>query len=170
MVRAIPIPTHGLSDPTGARVDPRMGATMGPAEQLTVRVESVNGVARIVLSGELDVESTQILQQHLARSEEDDITATMLDLRDLSFLDSTGLHALVEAKERAEASGRRLILIGASASSRRMIELTNTRFLLDEDAVDVMSVFTEPRLSSGEHPRWLTRASRRRPTRPSSER
>src|SRR2546423_11422630 len=98
-----------------------MGATMGSTRQLTVHAESVNGVARIALSGELDVESTEILQQHLAKSEQDDISATMLDLRDLSFLDSTGLQAVVEAKERAEASGRRLIIIGARASSRRII-------------------------------------------------
>jgi anti-sigma B factor antagonist len=120
-----------------------MGATMGSAPQLTVSVESINGVARVALSGELDLASTPIFQEHLARSEQDDVTAIMLDLRDLSFLDSTGLHAFVLARERAEANGRRLVVVGASASSQRMFDLTQTRFLLDDpEIVNVMDRFT----------------------------
>jgi anti-sigma B factor antagonist len=120
-----------------------MGATVDPDPQLSVNVESVNGVVRISLSGEFDVASAPRLREHLARAEGDDVSAIMLDLRDLSFLDSTGLHAFVDAKESAEALGRRLIVVGTSASSRRMFDLTQTRFLLDDDeAIVVMSRFT----------------------------
>ena len=117
---------------------------MGSTPQLTVRVETNNGVARIALSGELDVASAPTLQEHLARSGQGDVEEILVDLRDLSFLDSTGLHAFVQAKERAEANGRRLILVGTRASSRRMFELTQTQFLLDDEkAIDVMGRFTE---------------------------
>ena len=139
---------------------------MGSTPQLTVRVESNNGVARISLSGELDMASAPTLQEHLARSEQDDIKEIMVDLRDLSFLDSTGLHAFVQAKERAEANGRRLILVGTRASSRRMFELTQTQFLIDdEEAVNVMGRFTE---SADDRARQLGIAAVDPPARPTS--
>jgi anti-sigma B factor antagonist len=106
-------------------------------------VESINGVARVALSGELDMASAPILQEQLTLSEQGDVTTILLDLRELSFLDSKGLHEFAQAKERADADGRQLILVGASASSRRLFDLTQTRFLLDdEDAVDVMGRLT----------------------------
>ena len=117
---------------------------MRSVPQLTVQVDSMNGVARIALSGELDMASTSILLDELTRSERDDFTAIMLDLRDLSFLDSAGLHEFVRARERAEANGRRLIVVGANAGSRRLFDLTRTGFLLDDpEAIDVISRFTE---------------------------
>ena len=144
-----------------------MGATMGSAPQLTVRVESNNGVARIALSGELDMASAPILQEQLTRSEQDDVKEIMVDLRDLSFLDSTGLHAFVRAKERAEANGRRFILVGTRASSRRMFELTQTQFLLDdEEAVNVMGRFTE---SADDRARQLGIGAVASPARPLSQ-
>jgi anti-anti-sigma factor len=95
-------------------------------------VESINGVARVALSGDLDMASAPILEAQLTLSEQDDVTTILLDLRDLSFLDSKGLLEFAHAKERADAEGRKLVLVGASASSRRLFDLTQTRFLLDD--------------------------------------
>jgi anti-anti-sigma factor len=56
----------------------------------------------------------------------------MLDLRDVSFVDSSGLHAFLQASERAKANRHRMVLIGARPSTRRLFALTGTEFLLDE--------------------------------------
>jgi anti-anti-sigma factor len=89
-------------------------------------------VARIAVTGELDMTTVPILPEELTRIEQDSVSAIMLDLRDVSFIDSTGLRAFLQAHGRAKMSGHRLILIGASPSARRLFAVTRTEFLLDE--------------------------------------
>ena len=65
----------------------------------------------------------------------------MLDLRDLTFLDCSGLHACLTARKHAEAN--QLILVGASARTRRLFEPTGTEFLLDDrEAAGLLARFT----------------------------
>ena len=67
----------------------------------------------------------------------------MLDLRDLTSLDCSGLHACLTAREHAVANQDRLILVGTSARTRRLFELTRTEFQLDDrEAVGVLARFT----------------------------
>jgi len=76
------------------------------------------------------------------------VSAITLDLRELTFIDSTGLHALVRAKERARTHGQQLILVGARPSARRLFELTCTEYLLDDqDVIGVIKQFTGSRTS-----------------------
>jgi anti-anti-sigma factor len=72
----------------------------------------------------------------------------VLDLRELTFLDGSAVHALLAVKQRAKANGHRVVVVGADQASRRLFELTNTQFLLDErDAPDVLEQFTGDRTS-----------------------
>ena len=115
---------------------------MGSEPQFSAQINSRNGVASIALRGELDVETVPDLEGHLAPFEGNGVTDIMLDLRELTFIDSTGLHALLRATDRAKTDGHRLLLVGARPSARRLFELTGTEFLLDDqDAVDVLNRF-----------------------------
>jgi anti-anti-sigma factor len=115
---------------------------MGFAPQFVARTESRNGVARIALEGELDTATVPVLSDHLARSEADGVVGIMLDLRDLTFIDWSGLRIFLEARERSKANGHRFILVGTSPSARRLFELTGTQFLLDEqEAVSLLDRF-----------------------------
>ena len=96
------------------------------------RVEGRDGVAVMALSGELDVATAPILRENLARVEDSGALTIMLDLRELTFIDSTGLMEFVEAKSRARENGHRLLMSGATPAAQRLFELTETRFLLDE--------------------------------------
>jgi anti-sigma B factor antagonist len=110
---------------------------------LTTRIDSRNGVASITLSGELDVATVPLLERHLALFESNGIGGIILDLRELTFLDYSGLHVFLAAHARAKAAGRKLILIGATHAARRLFELTYTEFLLDDgDAAGVLDQFT----------------------------
>jgi anti-anti-sigma factor len=112
----------------------------------STRIESRNGVARIALVGDLDIAALPVLQDHLAGVEGDGVRAIMLDLRDLAFIDSSGLQAILSARSRARANGHRLILIGASPAAQRLFALTRTEFLLDQDeAVSLLDQFTGSR-------------------------
>lgn len=116
---------------------------MGSAPQFEARTEARNGVARIAMAGELDLATAPILTEELAVVEQDGAGVIMLDLRDVSFVDSSGLHVFLQAHQRASSNGHRLILIGASPSIRRLFAMTNTEFLLDEqEAVSLLGQFT----------------------------
>jgi anti-sigma B factor antagonist len=115
---------------------------MGSEQQFTAQVNSRNGVASIALRGKLDLATVSDLEGHLAPFESDGVAAIMLDLRELTFIDSVALKSLVRARERATRNGKQLILVGARPSARRLFELTSTEYMLDDqDAVGVLSRF-----------------------------
>jgi anti-sigma B factor antagonist len=103
------------------------------AAPLTVRVESGNGSATIALNGELDIQTVPVLEDHLAQVEAGDVSEITLDLSDVTFLDTTALHAFVAARDRAKEHGRRLILVGVGPPARRLLDLTDTQYLLHGD-------------------------------------
>jgi anti-sigma B factor antagonist len=116
-----------------------MGATSGFA----TRTEARNGVARIAVTGELDMFTVPILTRELTQAEQNGTSAILLDLRHVSFVDSSGRRAFVQARDRAAMNGRRLVLIGVGPGTRRLLELTQTEFLLDEqEAVSLLNQFT----------------------------
>ena len=47
----------------------------------------------------------------------------VLDLRDLTFMDSTGLHVVIDSYNRARQRGSRLVMIRGSAQVDRLFEL-----------------------------------------------
>jgi anti-sigma B factor antagonist len=115
---------------------------VGSESLFTAQVSSRNGVASIALRGELDMGTVPDLEDCLAPLESNGFSAIMLDLRELTFMNSTALGALVRARDRATMDGHRLILVGARPSARRVFELTGTESLLDDqDAVGVLSQF-----------------------------
>ena len=107
----------------------------------TSEIELRNDIARVALSGDLDVGTAPLLEEWLAPLEADGAAVIMLDLRDLMFIDSAGLGVLLQARRRAEANGHQLLVVGSSPRARRLFELTGTQFLIDEQAVGVLHRF-----------------------------
>ena len=119
---------------------------MGLAPGFTAQTESRNGVGRIVMTGELDMAGVGVLQEHLSRFEQNGVTAIILDVRDVSFLDSAGLHAFLQASDRAKTNGHRFVLICPQPSAQRVFMLTGTEFLLDQRAAaSIVAQFTGTR-------------------------
>ena len=116
---------------------------MGSGPQFTVRTDSRNGVASVAMKGELDMATFPQLEECLTPFEQNGVSAIILDLRDLTFIDLSGLRALVQARERARTTRHRVILVGADASARRLFGITGTEWLLidDRDAADVLGRF-----------------------------
>lgn len=115
---------------------------MGSGPQFTIETKSRNGVACVAIRGELDMATAPRLDGFLAPYEDDGVSAIILDLRKLTFLDSFGLRALLRARDRAEENLHQVILVGANASARRLFEITRTEFLLDDpETADVLSRF-----------------------------
>ena len=104
---------------------------MGTGQALTTRIDARNGVTSIAFSGELDLATVPVMNDQLAALEQDDTKVIVLDLRDLRFIDSSGLHEIVQAYRRSESNGHRLLVVGANPLTRRLCELTGTEFILD---------------------------------------
>ena len=78
----------------------------------------------LALSGELDLLSGPGLARVLERLPESEAELIVVDLRGLEFMDSTGLHLLVQAQQTAHESGRRFVLIRGSDHVQRLFDLT----------------------------------------------
>jgi anti-anti-sigma factor len=111
------------------------GGALRPQLPFETRVEEHDGVAILALSGELDLATVPILKEDLAPFEGNGVSTIVLDLRDLTFIDSSGLLAFLEARRRAMSNGHRLVMSGASPAAQRLFELTGTQFLLDEQVI-----------------------------------
>jgi len=61
-----------------------------------VRVEARDGEVWVVPVGELDVDTAAELQESLGLALRSDAATLVLDLRELAFLDSTGLRVIIE--------------------------------------------------------------------------
>jgi anti-sigma B factor antagonist len=68
-----------------------------------VQIERGTGRARVAVRGELDLGTTGRLERCLAELFERR-EPVLLDLRELTFMDSTGLCALLKAREQAQAA------------------------------------------------------------------
>lgn len=84
---------------------------------------------RIAPCGELDIATTPELEQAL------DAAANgggeiVLDLRELTFMDSTGLRALAQANTRAEETGVALSIIRGPRQIERVLEISGLGALL----------------------------------------
>ena len=78
----------------------------------------------LALSGELDLLSSPELQRALDAVAESDADLIIVDLRDLEFMDSTGLHAILQGQQRVQELGRRFALIRGGEPVQRLFALT----------------------------------------------
>jgi anti-anti-sigma factor len=90
---------------------------------LIVRQDEDNAVT-LTLDGEIDLESAPALEHELRDAEGSQPRRVVLDLAAIDFLDSTGIHLLLEAHERAETAGRQLVLRHVPDHARRLFTLT----------------------------------------------
>jgi anti-sigma B factor antagonist len=79
------------------------------AKLLINRSDDAQGVV-LALSGELDVASAPELDKCLSELLAEGHRRVLLDLNELSFVDSPGITVLIRAKQEAEAAGRPLVL------------------------------------------------------------
>ena len=84
------------------------------------------GVTVVTLDGELEVSEASVLRELLGGLIAGPQSRVLLDLTDVSFIDSSGIGVLVGAHRRAEAAGARLGLAAAGPGVRRVFELTRT--------------------------------------------
>jgi anti-anti-sigma factor len=108
-------------------------------EILEVTTQDSGGHVTVSLKGELDLSSVGKVEEELERVEKDGPSVLVLDLSHLSFLDSTGLRAVVTADERARSNGRRLVIVRGPDPVQRVFAITRLEERLEmvDDAQSV---------------------------------
>jgi len=96
-----------------------------------LRLEPERERLRIVPRGELDLSTADHLEAALHEQFANGFFHVVADLRELTFLDSTGVRVLWQAHEGAERDGVRLSLIPGSGEVGRALELTGLLTRMD---------------------------------------
>jgi anti-sigma B factor antagonist len=83
-----------------------------------------SGAVRVALRGELDLHHAYVVDEELRHVEGGRPPCIVLDLRELTFMDSCGLGRLLAARRRARRDGRRLVLVRGGRAIQQMLALT----------------------------------------------
>lgn len=98
---------------------------------LNIDIEAANGRANIALSGELDISSAGRVEDELTSLQSQSPEMLVLDLRELQFMDSTGLRLIVRADEAARAGGTRFIIVRGPEPVQRVFQIVGLDTRLD---------------------------------------
>ena len=102
-----------------------------PSNNFSVRVESSNGAAHLRLSGPFDSAAIPALDHLIGEVRR---LYVVLDLSEITFMDSVAWLAIMAYEHRAQDWGRDFRLVNTPAHVRRIFELTSTEYLLAEGA------------------------------------
>jgi anti-sigma B factor antagonist len=98
---------------------------------------------RVVMQGELDMATSRLLEEELVQIADGSAERVVLDLRNLTFMDSTGLCVILRADARAREAGRTLVVVRGPEAVDKVFRLTKT----DEMLIMVSKperLFTDP--------------------------
>jgi anti-anti-sigma factor len=99
-------------------------------------------VVEVLLDGDVDIASADEIEARIRSAEAVQPSVILIDLREVSFLDSSGLRLILGAAARAESAGRRLVLVRGHERIQRVFELTNLLSRLE--FVDHPSLLAHP--------------------------
>jgi anti-sigma B factor antagonist len=98
--------------------------------EFTVDERNEGPAVVLAVAGELDLRTSPELEERLERAFGAGAELVILDLRQIEFMDSTGLRVLLGAHQRAHESGRRFALVRGADQVERVLTLTGVRDLL----------------------------------------
>ncbi len=113
------------------------GAAAGPALRRTgfhVELNEVDTTVVLRLEGELDTATARELRAALDSAMAGEATAIVLDLAELSFIDSTGIGVFLAASHQAETRGRSFALRHPVRMVRKVLHLTGVDRLVTIEA------------------------------------
>lgn len=86
-------------------------------------VEEHGAALRVRLAGELDLYNAHVVREQLLAAAARAPDRLIVDLEDVTFIDSTGLGVLIEARARL-ANRRAFMLVAPNVETRRALEIS----------------------------------------------
>src|SRR4051794_34920022 len=121
------VPTAVRAQPHPTRYDPAppMSGTDAQPPRLE-RAPDVAGAAVLVLGGELDLAVSASLRTLVDGATAGRPHLLIMDVAEVAFMDSSVLREFLRAHREVAEAGGRLVVAGAQATVRRLLELTGT--------------------------------------------
>jgi anti-sigma B factor antagonist len=118
---------NGPADGTSA-VDPLEQEAIVVPEQAPLQIYDCDVVperdhVRVVPSGELDLTTTPLLDESIRELRQSGFHHVILDLRDLEFIDSSGLRLILDLDAVARADSLKLDVIAGRPEIQRVFEI-----------------------------------------------
>ena len=99
-------------------------------------VQRNDGEVVVEIRGDVDEHTAPALRRTLAELAAQDVATMTLDLRPMTFIDSTGLGVLVGALKRSRALGGEVILKDRSPATLKVLELTGLHNVFNFEMTD----------------------------------
>ena len=93
------------------------------SERFRCDVEPERESVRVVPFGELDLDTVGEVEQRLLELQQNGFREVVLDLRNLTFIDSSGVHLVVAADRLARRDGTSFVLIAGPSRVQRVFEI-----------------------------------------------
>jgi anti-sigma B factor antagonist len=106
-----------------SNLDKAMPGSLPTQNDFNVETSAGAHATVVAVTGELDLATSPALEAELERASSG-AERVILDLRGVSFMDSTGLSLLVKAQRRAQESNRQLAVVRGGARVQRLLSLT----------------------------------------------
>ncbi len=115
-----------------AREQPRVDAQgIRPPDAYAIELRDAGGgVTVVVLEGELDLAAVPELREQLTEAARGADRGVVLDMAEVTFVDSSALRELLRAHSGLRDAGRELVLAGVGPAVARLFELTRTTGML----------------------------------------
>jgi anti-sigma B factor antagonist len=98
--------------------------------ELDIAADINDDLARVEVSGELDISSSPRLIAAVRDLAQPPVRRVDLDTMGVTFIDSTGVRALIVARSEAARGGVDLVLVNPSRAVSRVVEMTGLAGLL----------------------------------------
>jgi anti-sigma B factor antagonist len=106
---------------------------MGPSrsQPFECSIEPDRARVRVRVRGELDVDTAGVVDDRLRAVRDAGFHHIELNLANVTFMDSTGLHLVLRWAAESSRDGFAFAVADCSSQARRLFELTRTSHLLD---------------------------------------
>jgi len=94
------------------------------ASPLEIRSERHEDSGRLTIAGELDIATAPQVEQAVGAMLEEGVSELVIGLRDLTFIDSSGLRLLIALNNRATAESWKLSLVRPSDRTLSVFQIT----------------------------------------------
>jgi anti-anti-sigma factor len=118
------------TDPAPQPHSPTHAAPTIAGDVRPVRVEDLGDHCLVSVCGEIDMATAPMLEHELLRIEANDSRPIVVDLRQVTFMDLSGLRVLLAASNRSWADSHRLRVVRGPGTVQLLFELTDTEQLL----------------------------------------
>jgi anti-anti-sigma factor len=107
-----------------SNVAPLIAATTDEWPPFGLAEEPLAGGLVLTVSGELDLATAPELRKRLETAIDSGTTRIVVDLRDVTFMDSIGLAAVVHARSRLHATGHLALVTTPGSYAQLVLEIT----------------------------------------------